>query len=361
MGLGKRIGSLLLAAIFCPGFSVAAADNVADLLRQAGAAYRAKDAATAGARLRQANVAATSGGRVEEILITELGLAEWCLLGGRTNSAIGHLESAARRHDGAGLPRAKRGIVLNTLGEMNLRLERYALAESQLETALDLLGREYGFYNPSVSFVQGALGTAQLANGNEKGAAENLYDAASNLQQMHVRQWIGSFAVVMKAQAKHYPLIVGYLSDYAQLLRRQGRQRTEGRRLEELERLIGRMFGKDSYAAIPVLWRRAYNAEARGYESSAGKHFRKALELAEKHREQADYRLAALRHLWSHCDRQGDTTRRDALALEISQAGGRPAENAAALKRLQAELFAYTFERRLSQSTSIIEQGDYTE
>jgi hypothetical protein len=342
----RRILLIVFAALaFVGGGDLSRADDLAGLFEQAKSAAETDRLDEAGDLLEKANALAVKNGKTEEILLAELNLAQWCILSKWTNSSIGHIESATRRVRASSLARLERGIVLNSLGTLNFRLRRFEPAVRELAEALDLLGREMGFYHPQISFVQGSLGSAQLAAGDEKEAAKNLREAATNLQQMHVASWTGLFVFVFKAQVEDYHVIVGYLSDYANLLRRQDKRRYESKRLEELHELQTRMFGKNNVSLVPVLWRSAYNAEDRGYESSAKKHFLKAVEIADTHRDVLDLRLSSRQHLSAFHDRQKEPKLRDAVNREIAGLGGRTDNLAETVEEQRGKLFEYTFNR----------------
>lgn len=342
--MGRKHSIIVATTILCCSAAFGET-SVPKLLDEAEEAWETQDLSSAGNYINRAHAAALNKGLDEEILVTELHLAHWCAASRRTTEAIRHIEAIYRRLNTASLSRAKRGILLNTTGRLNLLMRRYPSAAKDLHQALDLLAREYGFYYPTVSFTQGELGTAQLAGGNEKDAATNLREAATNLQQMHVIQGGTSFIINLRLKSSAYPNVVRYLSDYAHLLRRQDKRRYESRRLEELARLLRRMYGEDSHTLIPVSWRRGYNAEDRGYESSAEKHFLRAVELADQAQQTAAMRLAARQHLRAFYDRQHQTDKRNALNAKITRLSGPSAVSAESMAKLKQILFRYSFER----------------
>lgn len=258
--------------------------------------------------------------------------------------------AAKMRVAAADLPRGTSQIaaamLLDQIGISLIYAGQYADAEACLQWAYDIFANRAGPYNLMTSLIQGRLGGVQMARGNLKEATGNLKDAATNVQVSHVRLAAPAGYTQYRLGSSSAIAAQGFLSDYANLLRRQKKFRYEGNRLKEYLRFTKRCYGEDHGELVPILIRLGYNYESRDSRSSARKYFEQAIEIAERDRAtHARIYWEALTHAHEYYRRSGQSADRERIAVKLKDEPGPPENQAQEAESLRSYLHSCVMDR----------------
>lgn len=258
----------------------------------------------------------------------------------RAVTAVKQMQTSART-----LPRGKPQVVAAMLvdqaGVLMMYAGLYEEAETCFQWAYDIMARRAGPYHPVTSYVQGRLGGVQFECGKLKDAARNLRDAVTNLQLTHVRLVASGGYTVYRMNATGVIATQGFMSDYANLLRRQEKFRYETNRLKEFLKFVERCHGKGTSASVQLMIRLGYSCESRKSPTPARRYFESAVELAEELRAtKAGVYWEALTHAHEYFRREGFTAERETMATRLAEDPGPPSDQTQEAESLRRHLHA---------------------
>lgn len=354
-----------------PAFSAEDPESYEELMARANAVATTGNALAAEAAVSLAFTSAKKNNDDKQIAASGLMLAQLSFILQKTNAASDQLDYVTQRMQLTKLPQLYSAGVLGIAGQLNLKLWRLPEALKSLQLAYDRTARKLGPYHPSSSYIQGHLGVCQLALGDNSSAARNLRDAVTSLQQVHMRPLGGEWVGVTRIHRDNYNQLLAFISDYANLLRRQGKLRYEGNRLKEFLSLTETMYATENAGLVPILVRLGYNYEARMSPSTAEKHFAEAERIAEINGldlrtysldsrvdeesflnmvaklglDLKAYRLDARIHHQSFLKRQGKNAAAERISKELRNASISEEDAEIRLNRNRKQLHTFTFER----------------
>lgn len=243
--------------------------------------------------------------------------------------------------------RRKVGIALLLTGILNSDVGRYAQAERCLEKSYQEMARVYGAYNMRTSFAQGYLGSAQLAQNNLRKAKSNLKDAVINLQLLHFSWTLQEGYIEWRLSPFAGRMALRLNNDYINLLHNEQEYRTEGKRLAELRRQVGKLKITNPGLMASVILRQAVNSEKRDKERDAEEFFRELIEMSDAEAwKKLGYHVLARQHLAEFFKRVAKPEKVQLLNSEIAALGGNAEQLAKRVAKDLESLHLYSHQYR---------------